>query len=210
MSDLRIRRTGSAVVATLVVLFGWLSSTANAQMSVALRMEEPVVSWGESQLVEKLMYELNNYNGLEITRITGPLSDHTGEYDWESGTLSPDRIGRWGMDHRARFVVLFSHIRTDLKVEKGLSIPLALSRYNVVGRVSGKLKVVDTERNKVVVDREFSVDKRGPGAWQVLEDNPHSARLSIPATEKPAFLEALEWRAATELAELLRKKLKLR
>ncbi|MBN4076239.1 hypothetical protein JYT16_00830 [Gemmatimonas aurantiaca] len=210
VQDARGKRRNISTPFASVLFALILSATSFAQVSVALRIEDPIVSWGESQLAERLLYDLSAQNGLEITRISGPLVNNTGEYSWESGSLSSVQITRWGQSQGHRYVVLFSHIKTELSVRKGLSIPIVLSRYRVIGEVSGKLRIFDCERGKILVDEEFAVSKKGPGAWQLLEDNPRSGKLSIPANEKPVFLESLEWKTVTELVSKLRKKMRLR
>ncbi len=178
-----------------------------AQVRLALHMTESEISWGEPDLKHKLLDRLSAQNGLDVTLISDSawVSSESGDSFFDATF-----VARFGSEIDVRYVLSLSDVRTDLEVRKGLSVPLLLSRYSAVGTVSGVMRIVDTQKGRVIFDEIFVVDKRGPSHWQPLEDNKYAPGLHMPAAEKPGFLESLEWRAADRLAKIILKKIKLR
>lgn len=174
---------------------------------MALHVDQSAVSWGDSELTGRLLDRLSGANGLEVRVVSADV--------WGGGTsgvgfFSVSSVVEYGLESGARYIVEITNVRTDLAVRKGLSIPLVLSRYSAVGVISGTLRIVDCERGRLIHQEDFEVTKRSRSDWQVFENNPHSGKLQTPASEKPALLEALEWRAAERLANTILRKLKLR
>lgn len=177
------------------------------QVRMALHLTESAISWGEPDLKHKLLDRLSGNNGLDVILINDSawVSSESGKSFFDVGF-----VARFGSEIDVRYVLSLSDVRTDLAVRKGLSVPLLLSRYSAVGTVSGVMRLVDTQKGRVVYNETFEVDKRGPSHWQPLEDNKYAPGLHIPAAEKLNFLESLEWKAADRLAKVIFKKIKLR
>lgn len=177
------------------------------QVRMALHLTESTISWGEPDLKHKLLDRLSGNNGLDVILINDSawVSSESGKSFFDAGF-----VARFGSEIDVRYVLSLTDVRTDLSVRKGLSIPLLLSRYSSVGTVSGVMRLVDTQKGRVVHNETFEVDKRGPSHWQPLEDNKYAPSLHIPAAEKLSFLESLEWRAADRLAKVILKKIRLR
>ncbi|MFQ5608389.1 MAG: hypothetical protein ACE5GA_10610 [Candidatus Zixiibacteriota bacterium] len=203
----KIRLTTGALPAFLSVLLLGGSPVAAGQTRMALHLEESEISWGDPELKSKLLDRLSISAGLELMVISDSLWSVN---EFGSAFFSAGYVARFGSSLDVRYVVSLSDVRTDLRVRKGLSVPLLLSRYSVIGTVSGVIRIVDTQKGRVVYDDTFEVDKRGPSHWQPLDDNPHTSALQIPAAEKPHFLESLEWRAAETLAAIILRTVRLR
>lgn len=195
------------LVGVLACQVGLSSVCQAAQVRLALHLTESAIAWGEPDLKHKLLDRLSAKNGLDVTLISDSA--------WvtsESGNSFFDAtfVARFGSEIDVRYVLSLSDVKTNLEVRKGLSVPLLLSRYSSVGTLSGVMRIVDTQKGRVIFDEIFEIDKRGPSHWQPLEDNKYASGLNIPAAEKPRFLESLEWRAADRLAKIVLKKIKLR
>ncbi|HSH00451.1 MAG TPA: hypothetical protein VLB27_10395 [candidate division Zixibacteria bacterium] len=202
-----VRTLHGGAVALTVIGVVCVSSVGAGEAIMALHVAEPVVSWGDSELTERLLDRLSGANGLEVRLVSADTwrAAESGE-----GFFSVGFVSEYGLETGARYVVEIANVRTDLEVRKGLSIPLVLSRYSAEGVISGTLRIVDSERGRLIHQEDFEITKRSRSDWQVFENNPHHGKLQTPASEKPALLEALEWRAADRLANTILQKLKLR
>ncbi|MCH7878854.1 MAG: hypothetical protein IH914_06035 [candidate division Zixibacteria bacterium] len=204
-------RGGAILRATIalagIVLICLPAAGQAAQVRMALHLTESQISWGEPDLKHKLLDRLSARDGLEVTLINDSA--------WATSAsgnsfFDAEFVARSGSEADVRYVLSLTDVRTDLAVRKGLSIPLLLSRYSVVGTVSGVMRIVDTHKGRVIYDETFEIDKRGPSHWQPLDDDRNSSKLHFPAAEKPRFLESLEWRTADRLAKIILRKIKLR
>ncbi len=183
-------------------------SSINAQSIHALvHVDTPVSVWSEPDVATKLLDRLSGYRGVEFEVISDSLwqANESG-----SGYVSADVLARFGAEYRARYIISLANLEETLQTRKGLSIPLLLSRYSQVAVLSGTLRIVDSDKGRMVVQKDFEITLKSREQWQPLENDPNKAGLRTAASEKPALFAKLEWKAADEIAADILRTMKLK
>jgi len=196
-----VRVKSAHVFRTLGLCF-WVSvgiSTGafGQNLHALVHVTEPVSAWSQSDVTTKLLDRLSGYRGVEFEILP--------DSNWrtnESGSeyVSADFLARLGTQYRARYIISLTNLTEALRIRKGLSIPVLLSRYSQVAVLSGTLRIVDSDKGRLVVQKDFEITLKSREQWQPFEDDPNKAGLHTAASEKPELFARLEWKATAELA----------
>lgn len=207
MAKLKISHFASALTCWLCINIGAVSNISAQNIHALVHVETPISVWSEPDVATKLLDRLSGYRGVEFEVISDSLwrMNESG-----SGYVSADVLARLGVEFRARYIISLANLEETLQTRKGLSIPLLLSRYSQVAVLSGTLRIVDSDKGRMVVQRDFEITLKSREQWQPLENDPNKAGLRTAASEKPALFAKLEWKAANEIAADILKTMKLK
>jgi hypothetical protein len=187
--------------------FGFWQSSVAAEVYAIVSVEEPVSPWSEPDLTAKLLDRLSGYRNVEF--------DVVPDSSWKTSVsgsdyVSSDYLARVGAEYRARYVIVVENLEETLETRKGLSIPLILSRYSQVAVLTGTLRVVDTEKGRMVLQKDFETTFKSRSRWELFEDDANLVGLITASSERQGLFSKLEWRAAGELATDILKVMKLK
>ena len=207
MAKLKISHFASALTCWLCINISAVSNISAQNIHALVHVETPISVWSEPDVATKLLDRLSGYRGVEFEVISDSLwrMNESG-----SGYVSADVLARLGVEFRARYIISLANLEETLQTRKGLSIPLLLSRYSQVAVLSGTLRIVDSDKGRMVVQRDFEITLKSREQWQPLENDPNKAGLRTAASEKPALFAKLEWKAANEIAADILKTMKLK
>ncbi len=196
-----------ALAVWLCVSFIFVQNSGAGNLYALLHVEKPVSAWSDSDFAAKLLDRLSGYRGVEFEVIA--------DSNWQTSPsatnyVSSDYLAKVGAEYRARYVIVLENVTEELETRKGLSIPLLLSRYSEVAVLRGTLRIIDSEKGRMVVQKDFEVTLKSKSSWQALDDDPNVSGLRTAASEKQRLFSNLEWRAADKLANEILKKMKLK
>ncbi len=189
------------------VCAGVFQKSVAADLYAIMHVGKPVSAWSTPDLTTKLLDRLSGYRGVEF--------DIVSDSSWKtsvsgSSYVSSDFLARVGAEYRARYVIVVENLSETLEMRKGLSIPLILSRYSQVAALRGTLRIVDTEKGRMVLQKDFEITLKNRSRWEPFEEDPNVPGLRTAASEKQGLFTKLEWRAADKLATDILKIMKLK
>ena len=182
-------RKYSHIAFLLIMLTGAWS--AWAQESVVINISSGPCPYADSRLSEKLKYRLSSLNHNPII-----VNDASfGSSDFEN----LEQILARGRDQKARLLIDVIVDKIDLARKKNTFIPIALCRYRIFAVLSGKIRIIDVTKGRIVSEKDFRFEAKGIDQWQILEDDPADPGLFLPADAKIDLFDRLEETAGTLL-----------
>jgi hypothetical protein len=176
---------------TIVCLLG---GTLSAENGIAISLQLPQTAWSDSHLGEKLDMHLSTINRVPISRF-GP-DKNMAPIGAESSFLELLEFGRRQND---RFLVDIIVDRIDLEKRKMTVIPCLLFRYRLYAVLTGKMRILDITRERIIKFQDIDYEIKASDQWQVVDDNRDDPALHVPSDEKAILFNRLEEEAASRL-----------
>jgi hypothetical protein len=198
IKEVRLAVTGDVMhklTAFLIFIFSfvlWTTATAGGGIVVNLRI--PQNPWADSHLGERLDTYMSDITRVPITR--NNIDDST--YRDIGGESFQDLMARGKMQD-GHFLVDIKIDRIDLERRKCTFIPMLFWRYRTYAVLTGRLRILDVSRGRMVKNRAITYEIKAVDNWQLVDDNEFDPALSIPADEISNLFSCLEDKAAANL-----------
>jgi hypothetical protein len=200
----RNRMAKWAGVFTLIVILMWpVGGTLLAANGITINLRLPETAWSDSRLGERLDMFLSDINRVPITRF-GPFENIA-----PVGVASSfEELLEFGRRQGDRFLVDITIDRIDLEQRKTTIFPCLFFRYRTYAVITGKLRVLDITRERMISHKDIDYEIKASDQWQAMDDNPYDPALHIPTDEKIILFAKLEDEAASRLYKEIKKLIK--
>ena len=186
------------LVAVLVLLFVPAAFTDDG---VIINLEMSPCPWADIHLDERLGLYLSAVTGVPIIQMD--LVDSL-PYNYDTFETFSDLIQR-GRSLGGRFLIDIVVDRIDLERRKVTVIPLVVFRYRVFAVLTGKLRIVDIKKERLVSMKKIRYEVKAADQWQFADDDPDDPALMVPAHKKALLFKSLDEKAARGLFDEIKK-----
>jgi len=170
---------------------------ADTASAIIVRMNLPENPWADSRLGEKLDMHLSTISHVPITR----------DYDCAELMSTPyyQDLNGVAKAMNGRFLVDILINRIDLEKRKVTVIPQLIFRYRVYGVVTGKIRIVDLKKDRIIEMSDINCDLKAKDRWQFVDDDAGDADLRLASDKKILLFDELEDKAAEEIFKKINK-----
>ena len=95
--------------------------------------------------------------------------------------------------------------RIDLEKRKKTVIPLLVFRYRVFAVITGTLRVIDVEKERLIDIQALQFEIQAAEKLQAIDDDENHPTLLLPADARMRLLQRLDERAAGEICLEIRR-----
>ncbi|GEM_PF-1338787 len=183
-------------LAALSLLLAVLACTVQAQEKIIVNLETVANPWADVRLGEKLNFCLSTSGGAGIFRMTDSVRT---ALDWNSHTPSFEELIKQAEAMGGKYLVDIFIDRFDVEKRKITIIPQAAFRYKVYGVITGKIRIIDVPRQRLVKSRDLKIELKATDRWRFGDDDIHDADLHLAAQQKALLFNELEDNAAREI-----------
>jgi len=187
------RVLGLALMAAVMIAAAHAATTKQ----VLLRVDGVPLAWSESRIGDRLSAVLSRSGSLQVRQIA---DDHEPAFPGDLCDL--DRLVDWGLEIGGRYLLLVDIDHEGLERRKSWLLPLIFHRWETVGVIEGKFRLIDLSRGRQVQAEPFRVEQKAKGAFQAsMDDDVHDPDIHLTAPEKVRFFDSLEQKLCDELVE---------
>jgi len=162
----------------------------NAADGLIVSLKAAECPWADVHLENKLGLYLSHFSRIPVIRQN--LPDGSDQFPFED-------LLQWGVERGGRYLVDIEVDRIELERRKVTVFPYLFYRYRVYAVMSGRIRIIDLQKQRVEEFKNILYEIKASDQWQVAEDNKFDPALSVPADEKTALFQQLEDKAAKEL-----------
>lgn len=180
-------------ITTLLIFVFLIYNFASAEDGIVINLRIPEHPWADSHLGEKLDIYLSAISHVPIIRY-----DINDSILAASGESFQDLLTR-GQMQKGRYLVDIRIDRIGLDKKKMTVFPMILSRYRVYATLTGTLRILDINRERMVKVKKIDYEVKASDQWQLVDDNEYDPDLSISPDEKILLFDRLEDETASRL-----------
>ncbi|UCD17622.1 MAG: hypothetical protein JSV44_01605 [Candidatus Zixiibacteriota bacterium] len=178
-----------------------LSMAVTADDGIMVNVRLPDCPWADSRLEIELARRLSTIRNVPVTWVDSSVRSW---YDNHPKATFDDLVAV-GKRLGGRYLVDILIDRIDLEKRKVTVIPLTVFRYRVFGVLTGTMRIIDVEKNRLVGLKEICYEVKASDQWQFTEDDPTDPTLLIPPDRRYLLFQRLDRKAAAELFKEIRK-----
>ncbi len=193
-------KTNNIIIIVIGLIVG-LAISVQAENKIVVNVNLPECPYYDSHLDTKLYDYLSMIDRAEITY---PDSAQKVRLSDQKALLFDDVV-KIGEECQGRYLIDIDIDRIDVEKRKITVIPLVIFRYRVYGVMTGRLKIIDVARKKVIETRDIDYEIKASDQWQVYDDDPDYPALLIPADRRIELLDRVDDKAAENLFEEIKK-----
>lgn len=191
------------VIKLLFLIFFLAGSLVAAPRVILLEVENAPLAWSDSQLYRKLERELTRDENI---RVVPTETQMTGQPSFPAKRNDLDSLLDWGLEMGGRYLMIVTVTEERLEKKKTFNVPLLFHKYEAVGIIEGDWRLMDLQRQKLLVTEPFKVELNGPRILQgSMDDNRNDADIHLTAARKVTFFDRLEDKLTAELVKRVRK-----
>jgi hypothetical protein len=180
-------------ITTLLIFVFLIYNFASAEDGIVVNLRIPEHPWADSHLGEKLDTYLSAISHVPIIRY-----DINDSILAASGESFQDLLTR-GQMQKGHYLVDIRIDRIGLDKKKMTVFPMILSRYRVYATLTGTLRILDINRERMVKVKKIDYEVKASDQWQLVDDNEYDPDLSISPDEKILLFDRLEDETASRL-----------
>lgn len=194
-----IRRT--AILFILGLVFGTLSAQAGTK-TILLRVETPPQAWSNSEIQQHLTRQLSRNPTLRIVAANGEVA---GQPEFPGAIYDLDSLVNWGVEAGGRYLLLVRIDDERLERVKTFSLPLIFHKWEVRGVIEGEVRLIDLHRSRLLVAKNFRVEKRAKQIFQgSMDDNKYDPDIHLSAPDQIRFFSQLGKKSAAKVQGMIR------
>ncbi len=191
------KRVGIEIIGLIICL----AISVQAENKIVVNINLPDCPYYDSHLDTKLRDYLSMIDRAEIAY---PDSAQKAQLSGKE-TLLFDDIVKIGEECQGRYLIDIDIERIDVEKRKVTVLPLVIFRYRVYGVMTGRLKIIDVARKRVIETRDIDYEIKAADQWQVYDDDPDYPALLLPADRRIELLDRVDDKAAEKLFEKIEK-----
>ena len=187
----------------LFLIFFLAGSLAATPRVILLEVATAPLAWSDSQLYPKLERQLTRDENIRVV----PAENQTvGQPSFPADRNNLDSLLNWGLEMGGRYLMVVTVTDERLEKKKTFNVPLIFHKYESVGIIEGDWRLLDLQRQKLLVTEPFKVELNGPRIFQgSMDDNRNDADIHLTAARKVTFFGRLEDKLSAELVKRVRK-----
>lgn len=168
-----------------------------ASLPVILQVNSVPLAWGDCRLSEQLTEALSRNPDLQV-KVPEAVSAEYPPYP--SDRYNVDSLLTWGAEIGGRYLLTIEVEREGLDRRKTFSVPVLFHRWETTAVISGELRLVDLQKQRLVLAEPFEETLSAARQFQSsCEDNAADPGLHVTAAEKSELFRTLETRLAERL-----------
>jgi len=184
------------IAAVLIV-----APAVSAGDGIMVKITSAPCPWADTHLEEVLGIDLSTITTVPVIWL-----------DSSDSLLSPvdpqttfSDLAAYGRRFGGRYLVEVMIDRIDLEKRKKSVIPLLLFRYRVYGVMTGTLRIIDVEKERLVDMQALTYEIEAACQVQVFDDDEDDPALLLPPDDKMRLFRRLDERAAAGICVEIRK-----
>jgi hypothetical protein len=187
------------LIKLLLLIFFLTGSLAASPRVVLLEVTTAPLAWSDSKLSQMLERQLSCDENIRVV----PASSRTSEQPpFPSRRYDIDSLLDWGLEMGGRYLMVVTVTDERLEKKKTFNVPLLFQKYETVGIIEGDWRLLDLQRQKMLVEEPFRVQLNGPRILQgSMDDNRYDADIHLTAVRKVTFFQRLEDKLTGELVK---------
>ena len=199
----RNKMNRNLLIKLLFLIFFLAGSLAAAPRVVLLEVATVPLAWSDSRLYQKLERQLTRDENI---RVVPADNQNAGQPSFPTQRNDLDSLLDWGLEMGGRYLMVVTVTGERLEKKKTFNIPLLFHKYETVGIIEGDWRLLDLQRQKMLVTEPFKIQLNGPRIFQgSMDDNRHDADIHLTAARKVSFFGRLEDKLTAALMEKVRK-----